>query len=391
MAPAPADYSRAGPLPRWMTEPPDYPPPGKPDGPDPFEVMEAEAAQRAARRLERRSRSRHRHADDSPSYDSPNHASTMPRDGYARHGHRHRDGTGYPSAPESVVMPPRPTRHMDYNSGINVDPRINLADIPRPSTMIPLQTSPVPIRTIHQAQRTDTNALRIYGPAASPRPAESSHSRHRATEKAVGRPRTPPVPSPKIYANYDGTPKSSSRHRAGSQPPPAQRTAQAESSSSAVLPRNGMYKRKTTPVPMMYTPDAGRVLSIACVDHPGVCVRDFLQNPRVRMTLVHANRPMPIEDAFTSWRFTWPGYHEEIYSLGVGKRPTYDKVVEALCRAVTKFIEGEESFRDQRQVENLKYWRLGRGGIGTDKIWIGSFGECQRMNCWVSNLYVDFD
>lgn len=41
----------------------------------------------------------------------------------------------------------------------------------------------------------------------------------------------------------------------------------------------------------------------------------------------------------------WPGYHEEVYSLAVGKHPTREALAERLCKAMTMYVERESTFR----------------------------------------------
>lgn len=107
----------------------------------------------------------------------------------------------------------------------------------------------------------------------------------------------------------------------------------------------------------------------------------------------------------------WPGYHEEVYSLAVGKHPTREALAERLCKAMTMYVERESTFRvsyhvpfrpllqavnfiswiqDDRQPENLKLWKLGEGGITTDRIWILTIAECEFIRgYWICHIDVD--
>ena len=64
-------------------------------------------------------------------------------------------------------------------------------------------------------------------------------------------------------------------------------------------------------------------------------------NP-VRVTYWRSSSSKPI---LMNLMRQWPGYHEQVYSLCVGRYPTYGKFVQALCRAITKYVEDEERFR----------------------------------------------
>ncbi|KAI0344967.1 hypothetical protein BDW22DRAFT_1426685 [Trametopsis cervina] len=273
--------------------------------------------------------------------------------------------------------------------------------------MMPLHPPVRPATEVQRQVPAQYNRPRTHGPpsrssshpqpASQPRKAPQLYAQpqpgsgHGEVRKAE-RPWSPSASSSRIYANWNSQPPaaSSSRQHATHQPPQRRSTLEVEPSNSSEARQMGFYKRKCKAVPMMLEADEGRMFALDVGGHNGVCVKEFLENPAARARLARGQDRMPIEDGHMQWRILWPGYYEEIYNLAVGPYPTYEAVVTAICRAITKFVEVEKEFRDERQPENLGWWKLGRGGITTDRIWVATVGENTRVKVWVSHLFADF-
>ncbi|KAI0085929.1 hypothetical protein BDY19DRAFT_963749 [Irpex rosettiformis] len=368
-------------LPNWMIEPYDYPQPGHSGQLDPWEITEAKSIAEEYRRREERSQRRY--------------------------------GNHVPAHPGAVIPPTIPGgRRLERNPGVTVAPGVDINRIPRPPTMMPPPPHDHPAAEM-QRQYFQRDITRIYSPPPTayhshvaqpqPQPQAQSSSRqprrsathderkHRAIERAT---------SPRIYSDWPGaadvaSSSSNSRARASSQPPQRQRRGTRETArepaSLAEAAEMGMEKRSLKPIHAPYPPDPERTIKLDVGGHGAVCVKRFLEDPAYRSQLKDANKLVRLADNFTWWQVMWPGYTEELYSLNIGTHPTLDKVVESICQSFTRFVNIDqfEHVDKARQPENYAWARLGPGGITTDRIWIGNFGESKRLKRWISYFYVD--